>query len=123
MTGAGAGPGGHPPASGGRQRRLEFGREASPRPGASVAPNPTFFAPKLISFVEELRAEEVAVGTSEILDAFAAIDVVPWTNRLDFREALAATLVKSQRGPAGLRPRLRSLVLPRRRARGDRARR
>ena len=42
-----------------------------------------------------------------------------------FREALAATLAKSPGGPADLRPRLRPLLLPRRRARrrpGGRAR-
>lgn len=54
------------------------------------------FAPKLLGFCEELRSEEVAIGTAEILDAFAAIEVVPWTRRQEFREALAATLVKSQ---------------------------
>ena len=58
--------------------------------------SPEGFAPRIVELCEELRSEEVAVGTSEILDAFAAIDVVPWTNRLDFREALAATLVKSR---------------------------
>ena len=30
------------------------------------------FAPKLLGFCEELRCEEVAIGTAEILDAFAA---------------------------------------------------
>ncbi len=54
------------------------------------------FAPRVIELCEALRSEGVAVGTSEILDAFAAIDVVSWTERLEFREALAATLVKSQ---------------------------
>jgi uncharacterized protein with von Willebrand factor type A (vWA) domain len=38
----------------------------------------------------------VAVGTSEILDAFAALENVPWTREEDFREALAATVAKSQ---------------------------
>jgi hypothetical protein len=51
---------------------------------------------KLLRFCEELRGEGVAVGTSEILDAFAALEQVPWTSQEDFREALAATLVKSQ---------------------------
>ena len=36
------------------------------------------------------------VGTSELLDAFAALREVPWTDEEDFREALAATLAKSQ---------------------------
>ena len=53
-------------------------------------------AAKLLSFCEELRGEGVAVGTSEILDAFAALEEVPWTAQEDFREALAATIAKSQ---------------------------
>jgi uncharacterized protein len=51
---------------------------------------------KLLGFAEELRGEGVAIGTSELLDAFAALSEVPWTQRADFKEALAATLAKSQ---------------------------
>jgi uncharacterized protein len=50
---------------------------------------------RIVGFAEALRAEGVAVGTSELLDAFAALDEVPWTDRPAFREALAATLAKS----------------------------
>jgi uncharacterized protein with von Willebrand factor type A (vWA) domain len=53
-------------------------------------------APRLLEFADELRREGVAVGTSELLDAFQALDAVSWTSREDFREALAATLAKSQ---------------------------
>jgi uncharacterized protein len=53
-------------------------------------------AAKLLGFCEELRGEGVAVGTSEMLDAFAALSEVDWTRREDFREALAATIAKSQ---------------------------
>src|SRR5215203_5796988 len=53
-------------------------------------------AAKLLGFCEELRGEGVAVGTSELLDAFAALGHVDWTSRADFREALAATIAKSQ---------------------------
>ena len=53
-------------------------------------------AAKLLGFCEELRDEGLAVGTSEILDAFAALEQVPWTSQADFREALAATIAKSQ---------------------------
>ncbi|HVD37621.1 MAG TPA: CoxE, partial [Solirubrobacterales bacterium] len=53
-------------------------------------------AAKLLRFCEELRGEGVAVGTSEILDAFAALGEVGWTSRADFREALATTIAKSQ---------------------------
>ena len=49
----------------------------------------------IVDFAEALRAEGVAVGTSELLDAFAALEEVPWTDRAPFREALAATLAKS----------------------------
>jgi uncharacterized protein len=51
---------------------------------------------RLLEFGEELRAEGVAIGTSELMDAFAALREVPWTEQDDFREALAATLAKSQ---------------------------
>jgi uncharacterized protein with von Willebrand factor type A (vWA) domain len=57
---------------------------------------PPGFAPRLVALCEALRAEGVAVGTAEILDAFAALETVPWTNEDDFREALAATVAKSQ---------------------------
>src|SRR3982074_81598 len=51
---------------------------------------------RLLGFAEELRDEGVAIGTAELLDAFAALGEVPWTEREDVREALAATLAKSQ---------------------------
>jgi uncharacterized protein with von Willebrand factor type A (vWA) domain len=57
---------------------------------------PPGLAPRLIAFCEQLRMEGLAVGTSEILDAFEALEHVPWTNPEDFREALAATVAKSQ---------------------------
>ncbi len=63
-----------------------------PRPEAG----PPGLAAKLLAFCEELRSEGVAVGTSEILDAFAALEQVPWESQDDFREALAATIAKSQ---------------------------
>jgi uncharacterized protein with von Willebrand factor type A (vWA) domain len=49
----------------------------------------------VVSFAEELRAEGLAVGTSELLDAFQALGEVRWTEEAAFREALAATLAKS----------------------------
>ena len=49
-----------------------------------------------MAFCEELRREGLSVGTSEILDAFEALHNVPWTEPADFREAMAATLAKSQ---------------------------
>jgi uncharacterized protein with von Willebrand factor type A (vWA) domain len=53
-------------------------------------------AARILSFAEELRAEGVSVGTAELLDAFAVLAEVPWTERATVREALAATLAKSQ---------------------------
>jgi uncharacterized protein with von Willebrand factor type A (vWA) domain len=57
---------------------------------------PPGLAPRIVSFCEELRREGLAVGTAEILDAFAALETVSWTDPADFREALAATVAKSQ---------------------------
>ena len=69
-------------------------------PGSPYGPKPDAGPPglaaKLLGFCEELRGEGIAVGTSEILDAFAALEQVPWTSQDDFREALAATIAKSQ---------------------------
>jgi uncharacterized protein with von Willebrand factor type A (vWA) domain len=62
----------------------------------SAAPTEARIAPKLMAFCEELRSEGVAVGTAELLDAFAALEQVPWTSPADFREALASTVAKSQ---------------------------
>jgi uncharacterized protein with von Willebrand factor type A (vWA) domain len=57
---------------------------------------PPGLAPRLVAFCDELRREGLSVGTSEILDAFEALQTVPWTEPADFREALAATVAKSQ---------------------------
>jgi uncharacterized protein with von Willebrand factor type A (vWA) domain len=57
---------------------------------------PPGLAPRIVGFCEQLRAEGVPVGTAEILDAFEALSAVPWTEPADFREALAATIAKSQ---------------------------
>jgi uncharacterized protein with von Willebrand factor type A (vWA) domain len=56
---------------------------------------PGGFEGQLLTFAEELREEGVALGTSEMLDAFEALTLVPWTAPEDFREALAATIAKS----------------------------
>jgi hypothetical protein len=64
--------------------------------GPKARAGPPGLAAKLLGFCEELRNEGVAVGTSEILDAFAALEQVPWTSQDNFREALAATIAKSQ---------------------------
>src|ERR1035437_4975422 len=51
---------------------------------------------RILELGEELRREGVAVGTSEMLDAFEVLREISWTSQEDFREALAATLAKSQ---------------------------
>jgi uncharacterized protein len=56
---------------------------------------PGGFEGQLLTFAEELRSEGMAIGTSELLDAFAALEHVPWTHQADFKEALAATIAKS----------------------------
>jgi uncharacterized protein with von Willebrand factor type A (vWA) domain len=50
---------------------------------------------QLIGFADALRKEGVAIGTSELNDAFAALGEVEWVRQGPFREALAATLAKS----------------------------
>ncbi len=56
---------------------------------------PGGFDGQVLAFAEELRDEGMAVGTSELLDAFAALTEISWTVPSDFKEALAATLAKS----------------------------
>jgi uncharacterized protein with von Willebrand factor type A (vWA) domain len=56
---------------------------------------PGGFDGQLLAFAEELRQEGMALGTSELLDAFAALQHVSWTSQADFKEAMAATLAKS----------------------------
>ncbi len=63
--------------------------------GPRADAGPPGIAPRLLGFCDELRSEGVAIGTSEILDAFDALDEIEWTDREDFREALAATIAKS----------------------------
>jgi uncharacterized protein with von Willebrand factor type A (vWA) domain len=50
----------------------------------------------MLEFADELRREGMAVGTAELLDAFEAIEIVPWDTQDQFKAALAATLAKSQ---------------------------
>ncbi len=50
----------------------------------------------LVDFARELREEEMSVGTSELLDAFAALEFVNWNDQREFRDALASTIAKSQ---------------------------
>src|SRR3954469_25267312 len=64
--------------------------------GGLPEPGPPGFPARLLELADALRQEGLHVGTSELLDAFAALRHVPWTKQEDFREALAATLAKSQ---------------------------
>jgi uncharacterized protein len=68
---------------------------STPLTGGSLD-QPGGLATRLVAFCDELRREGLSVGTSEILDAFGALDAVPWSEPADFREAMAATLAKSQ---------------------------
>ena len=63
--------------------------------GGLPATPPAGFDAQLLAFAEELRAEGVAIGTSEMLDAFEALRHVSWLKQPEFRETLAATLAKS----------------------------
>jgi len=63
-------------------------------PPSSDSPPRTFDA-QLLAFAQELREERLALGTSEILDAFEALAEVDWSDPAAFRETLAATLAKS----------------------------
>jgi len=63
--------------------------------GGLPEPGPGGFDGQLLAFAEDLRAEGMALGTSELLDAFAALDHVAWSERSAFKVALAATLAMS----------------------------
>jgi uncharacterized protein with von Willebrand factor type A (vWA) domain len=56
---------------------------------------PDGFDAHLLQFADELRGEGMALGTSELLDAFAALQQIGWSQQSAFREAMAATLAKS----------------------------
>jgi uncharacterized protein len=77
-----------PPGPGARRSALYGG--LPPRQG------PPGLDARLLELGDELRREGVAIGTSELLDAFGALAEVTWTDQEDFREALATTLAKSQ---------------------------
>src|SRR2546428_13858532 len=72
--------------------------------GGLPEPGPPGFAPRLLELADELRREGLAIGTSELLDAFHALEQLSWTSEEDFREALAATLAKSQEDRRGVEP-------------------
>src|SRR3954470_20901357 len=65
---------------------------ATPRAGAP----PAGIAARLVELAAQLRAEGVSSGTAELLDAVAVLEQISWTDPADVREALAATLAKSQ---------------------------
>src|SRR5918997_1954947 len=64
--------------------------------GGMPEPGPPGFSARVLDLADALRNEGMAVGTSELLDAFAALRHVSWTQQEDFREAMAATIAKSQ---------------------------
>src|SRR5438067_3747295 len=85
-------------SSGGSERPASGRPRASGRAlyGGLPEPGPPGFAPRVLELADELRQEGLAVGTSELLDAFQVLGELSWTSEEDFREALAATLAKSQ---------------------------
>lgn len=68
---------------------------SDPRSAADQAPPARGLDAELIGFADQLRTEGLSIGTSELLDSFAALREVGWSERDDFREALATTLAKS----------------------------
>jgi uncharacterized protein with von Willebrand factor type A (vWA) domain len=56
---------------------------------------PGSFDAELLAFAEDLRSEGMAVGTSELLDAFAALRWIEWQSPVDFKETLGTTIAKS----------------------------
>jgi hypothetical protein len=68
---------------------------AKPIYGSLPDKTPGAFDGELLAFAEDLRGEGVAVGTSEILDAFEALRHIGWGDSRDFRETLATTIAKS----------------------------
>ncbi len=50
---------------------------------------------QLLALGDQLRVEGVAIGTSELLDAFAVLGELNWRDRTTFQQGLAATLAKS----------------------------
>jgi uncharacterized protein with von Willebrand factor type A (vWA) domain len=50
---------------------------------------------RLLELGDQLRAEGVAIGTSELLDAVAVLGEIDWRERTIFQQGLAATLAKS----------------------------
>ena len=65
------------PADGGLPRAPRAGLYGGMPPAAG----PAGMAPRLLEFADELRREGMAVGTSELLDSFAALRAVSWTDR------------------------------------------
>lgn len=70
---------------------------SGPAPAGAPQPSPPAggMPTQLLGFADQLRAEGVSVGTSELLDAFSALRAVSWRSEADFKEALACTLAKS----------------------------
>ncbi len=68
---------------------------ARPSQGEHPQPAVTSFDGQLLAFAEDLRAEGMAVGTSEMLDAFSALRHIRWRSAQEFKQTLAATIAKS----------------------------
>ncbi|MGC9221673.1 MAG: VWA domain-containing protein [Solirubrobacteraceae bacterium] len=60
-----------------------------------MTPTPVPFDAQMVAFAQDLRAEGMALGTSEMIDATQALSHVGWMDEQAFREALATTIAKS----------------------------
>ena len=125
----------HRPGPGGRARRASSSATASWAPSAPAergharacteacrSPGPPGMAPRLLEFADELRNEGMAVGTSELLDAFQALDAVSWTSQDRLPRGARDHARQVAGGPPRARRAVRPLLLPRGRARGRPAR-
>src|SRR2546430_17121774 len=65
---------------------------------------PPGFAPRLLELADELRREGLAIGTSELLDAFHALEQLSWASQEGFRAPLAAPLAKPQEARRAVGP-------------------
>ena len=96
-----------------RRCRLRSGRRGTRRQGLPA---------RILELGEELRREGVAVGTSELLDAFEVLREISWTSQERLPRGARRDARQEPGGPARVRARVRPLLLPRRRARRRRAR-
>ena len=102
-----------------RPARCRAGASTAALPGAARARPASTRA--CSSSPTSCAARASRVGTSELLDAFDALGEVGWTGPGGLPRGARGHARQVAGGPAGVRARVRPLLLPRRRARGGRA--